>query len=336
MTARLRAAASIASAIAIALGGAEARADSPTDSKAAAEELFVRAKELVAAKDYARACPMFAESLRLDRGVGVMLHLAACYERAGKPASAWAQFREAEQRATLERDARADVARRRADALEPKLYRVTIAVAPTSDVPGLAIERDGIFIERPQWGAAVPIDPGDHRIVATAPDKVRFEATITVPTEKGEATLTIPPLADAAVPQEVAPPARPATPIVDTRPAGADPGRARRIVAIAVAGAGVVSIGIGGYFGLHASSLLGDSNDGGHCRPDNHCDATGASLRHDAQSAGNVSTVLLGVGLAAVAGGAVLYLTAPKRAATKAPAPSIAVRPGGVELRVVF
>lgn len=365
MRSRVCAAFAFPIAIGAALVAPGARAETPTDGKAAAEELFVRAKGLVATKDYAQACPMFAESLRLDPGLGVMLHLAACYERAGKPASAWAQFREAEQVATRERDARADVARRRADALEPNLFRLTIVVPRAAEVDGLAIERDGIFVDRPQWGAAVPIDPGAHEIIATAPNKARFETAITVPVGKGERSITIPPLADAPRSETAA--ARPSGAEGDSvQPSGsgtpsdargtaidgaaATPaegrGRTQRVAAIAVAGAGVAVVALGGYFGLRASARLSDSNADGHCRPDNHCDATGTDLRHDAQSAGNVSTVLFAAGLAAVAGGAVLYFTAPSRTRTASRparaatsptiAPALGLRSAGAEVRVSF
>jgi Na+-translocating ferredoxin:NAD+ oxidoreductase RnfA subunit len=46
------------------------------------------------------------------------------------------------------------------------------------------------------------------------------------------------------------------------------------------------------------------------------CDQTGVKLIDDAKSAALISTILTGVGVAAVAGGVVLYLTAPKREST--------------------
>src|ERR1700712_5045212 len=60
-----------------------------------AEALFDEAKKLAAAGDFAKACPMFAEANRLDRGAGTLLHLADCYEKNRQSASAWATYKEA-------------------------------------------------------------------------------------------------------------------------------------------------------------------------------------------------------------------------------------------------
>src|SRR5262245_23511913 len=87
------------SAIAAVLSGALlapglARADVSAD-KAAAEALFNHAKQLVKEGKLSEACPKFEESLRLDPGIGTLLYLADCQEKAGKTASAWARFLEA-------------------------------------------------------------------------------------------------------------------------------------------------------------------------------------------------------------------------------------------------
>src|ERR1700678_3583891 len=62
---------------------------------AAAEALFDEGKALMAAGNYASACPKFAESNRLDEGIGTSLWLADCFEKNGQTASAWAEFRAA-------------------------------------------------------------------------------------------------------------------------------------------------------------------------------------------------------------------------------------------------
>jgi hypothetical protein len=80
-------------------------------------------------------------------------------------------------------------------------------------------------------------------------------------------------------------------------------------VGLAAAGAGVVSLGIGSYFGLQAKSQYDQSNHSG-CTGDN-CTKGGASIRSDAISAGNTATALFVVGGVLLAGGVVLWLVAP-------------------------
>jgi hypothetical protein len=75
--------------------------------------LFEQGKALVERGNFPDACPKFAESLRLDPGLGTMLWLADCLENNGQTASAWAQFKEAAAAAALSRDPREKIARER-------------------------------------------------------------------------------------------------------------------------------------------------------------------------------------------------------------------------------
>src|SRR6516162_11727139 len=124
---RVIALAALASCVAV---PAAARAQSKEDI-ARADALFNAAKALTDAGNYADACAKFAESKRLAPGLGVTLYLADCYERIGRTASAWTEFRSAEGLARERNDKRAEVARGRAQALEPKLNRLTVVVAPS-------------------------------------------------------------------------------------------------------------------------------------------------------------------------------------------------------------
>src|SRR5437764_5986851 len=65
-------------------------------TKATAEALFEDGKRLASAGEYAAACPKFAASQKLDPAVGTALNLADCYEKLGRTACAWAEFRSAE------------------------------------------------------------------------------------------------------------------------------------------------------------------------------------------------------------------------------------------------
>jgi hypothetical protein len=92
-----------------------------------------------------------------------------------------------------------------------------------------------------------------------------------------------------------------------------------RTAGLIVGGAGIVTLGISGYFGLHAKGLVSDSKADGHCDPQNVCDAEGGAKRDDAKSAANVATATLLAGAALTAVGVTLFFVgAPKK--SEAPA----------------
>lgn len=137
-----------------------AHAQSVSD-QAAAEALFKQARDLMAAGDYAQACPKLVESERLDPSAGTMLNLASCYEKNGQLASAWVTFKGAATAAQKANEPeRAKLARGRVAKLEPRLPTLTITVAAEADLPGLVVTRDDEKVGRAEWGTPIPIDPG--------------------------------------------------------------------------------------------------------------------------------------------------------------------------------
>jgi serine/threonine-protein kinase len=142
-----------------------------TLDKSAAVTLFDEAQQLMEAGRYAEACPKYAESNRLDAQLGVLLHLADCYEKTGKLASAWVCFRDAADLADRRADERSLTAKQRAQALESRLSRLTVTVPQAADVTGLEVRRDGALLTESLWGVAIPVDSGRHTITATAPGK---------------------------------------------------------------------------------------------------------------------------------------------------------------------
>lgn len=308
---------------------AQPRPKAPADGRAgvpAAQALFDEGKRLVARGDLAHACPKLEESQRLDPAIGTQYHLADCYERSGRTASAWSTFLEAAAAARKadERE-RERAARDRARALEPRLARVAVVVGER--VAGLAITRAGVAVGEAQWGMALPVDPGSVVVRATAPGKKPFEATVEARAPGKAVEVRIPTLEDdpAAAPAPlVAAPAASDAPADSAAPApaAAPPVRrersqpetpradgTREAVAIALGGLGVVGVGLGTGFGIK-SMAHGNSADS-HCRGD-LCDSAGVKLRENAIAAGNVSTLTFVIGAAALGGGAVLWFTAPR------------------------
>ncbi len=260
----------------------------------------------MAAGQYAEACPKFAESQRLDPGIGTMLWLADCHAKNGRNASAWALFAEAEALAAKHGDKRVAIAREEAKKLEPRLSKLVIDVSDVSAVPDVEIKRDGVALGRPLWGGPIPTDPGPHRITASAPDKKPWEGEVTVPRDGGTVTIRVPALADAP-----APPPAPKLEAPSPPAPAADPtrGRTQRVIGIALVGVGIAGAAAGSYFGLQVGSKKDESDR--HCSG-NDCDRTGFDLRKDALTAATISDVAFIAAGAALVGGVVLYLTAPK------------------------
>lgn len=272
------------------------------DAKAAAEVLFDDGVKLLAAGKLDEACPKLAESLRLDTGIGTMLYLAECYERSGKIASAWAQFREAQASAAAkEGDARGKIAKERADRLEPRLSKLAVIVPPAADIQGLTITRDGTLIGKPIWGTETPIDPGAHVIRVSAPGYEPRDLTLEIKGDAAHEKLEIPALT--ALPTPVAP----VTPVTIAAPI--DRGATQRAIGITLAAVGVVGVGVATVFGVRAMGTLSNSDD--RCDPQT-CDDIGLDLRDDARSQANISTALFIAGGVFLGTGLALWLTAPR------------------------
>jgi hypothetical protein len=295
---------------------------------ALAESLFRQGRELMDKGDYPAACPKLAESFAQDPATGTLLALAMCQERAGKTASAWATYAEVVSRA--KQDGRADreeAARKSMQDLEPKLSKLTIEVdATTAAVPGLVVKRDTLTVGSAAWGAASPVDPGEHVVEATAPGKQTWKGAVTIGPNADAQIVKVPPLIDdpsqaTAVPE--APPAAQPTALATPQP-GQDTSATvqsspLRTAGIVVGAAGVVALGVGGYFGLSAKSLNEDSKAAGHCGVGNDCDEFGLGKRNDAVSAATTSTILFIAGGVLAATGVTLFIVGkPKEAAPAA------------------
>jgi hypothetical protein len=317
----MRAAAPWALVLAVLLAAPPSRGDDGSDRKAAAEALFDQARQLMVEKRFAEACPKLVESQRLDPGIGTRLFLADCYEHDGRTASAWAEFREAAATASQQHDSRAAVAGRRASALEARLTKLVIVVSPDASVAGLEVRRDGLVVPAAEIGVAIPVDPGIHAVQASAPSRATWSTTVQLPMAAGSVSVNIPVLEAAsaqnagvetsAPPPALAPSANFPEPQAASRDETPD-GHAQRTWGIVVGSAGLVGLVLGTTFGLHAMTTYDGANSSGECQPDNVCNSAGRQSRSDADGWATASPLAFVLGGAAVAGGVVLYLTAPR------------------------
>jgi len=322
--------------VAIATSGFVPHAQAQTAAdKAAAEGLFDQGRASMQEGDFAKACGLLERSQHIDPAVGTLLYLAECYEKNGRTASAWATFREAADAAAAAREPqRARTGRDRAQRLEPLLSRLTIQVAPeTQQLAGLTVDRRDKTIQVALFNVPVPTDPGEYAIKASAPGYESWSSTVTVPERAGRVSITIPALRkssepEKAVPAAVATPPAPGSvgeagpkregtsgPAVDlSTPPAETSTSGQRTMGLVVGAAGIVAVGVGSYFGVRAFSKYGEAKN--HC-PDVSCnDADGPALTAEARNAATAANIAFGIGLVALAGGVVLYLTAPSTTGT--------------------
>jgi hypothetical protein len=296
--------------------GATRRA-SPAD-RAAAQALFDQGRELMAHGEPDQACPRFEESQRLDSGLGTQFNLAECYEAVGKLASAHTLYLEvaAQARATGQ-TRRERVARARAEEVEPKLPKLVIEVLPDQQLAAIAVERDGTSVGDAQWGLAVPVDPGRHRVSASGPGLAAWSTEVDVPAVPGVVTVRVPTL----------------VPEAEREVSFFDP--LSRKIGLAALGVGVVSLGASSVFAIQAYSKNEDSKRAG-CSRGTCPDDASLSLRRDARGAGNRATWAMGLGAVGLAAAAVLFWALPE--APERPEPTVDVMPsaklGGGVVRV--
>jgi serine/threonine-protein kinase len=272
-----------------------------------ADALFNAGRSLLEAGEYIEACPKFAEAQALAPGLGVTLYLADCYERIGRTASAIVEFRRAEQSALLRHDKRGAVAHDRAVALEAHVPQLAIVVTEAARAQGITVTCDGELVPASRWDAPVAIDPGDHEIVVSAPSKLARHTRVTLAPMRGTVATNVEPLDDRPSPLP-----RSALSIGDVDlPGFAEGWPTQKTLGLIAGGVGILGAGVGSVLGILASSKLSQSNDG-PCDATDHCSSQGIDLRKDADHLANASTaVFVGAGVA-LAGGVVLYWTAPK------------------------
>jgi len=259
--------------------------------------LFDEGRDLAKAGKYAEACAKFDQSYALDNGVGTELNLADCHEHLGHFAQAWRYFDEASRRST-DNATRAKFAHDRAEALGGKLATAVVnfvdpnVVGISVTISGRAVKPNGVISER--------VDPGDIAVHVATPSKVLFEAT------KSAA-------AGATVIFDV-----PAAPVEGHHDDGVPDRRRhkRLLVGYTIGGVGIATLAAGIVIGVIADRNYNADTAPPGCTKDamGGLSCTGPA-QANAISDGNladVGTIVSVVGIAAIATGVVVYLTAPK------------------------
>lgn len=306
----------VGSIVALQLPPAQAQSAS---EKATAEALFREGQRLLDAGKLEAACEKLQASQELDSGVGTLLYLGDCLERSGRTASAWATFNEAASLAGANNQVeRKQLATTRAQALEPKLVRLSIEIDPRNlELPDFELRSNGEVVPPATAGVGIPVDPGERHLLATATGYRPYRETLML--TEGSNTAQIPALVPLPESSTAAPSSpeegrsQPGHPLGSRDSAGRDhSARAQRTIGMASVGLGAVGVALGTTFGVMALRKNSESEE--ECRPEDarRCTSEGVALRSDARRAANLSTGSLIAGGALVAGGLAVYLTAPR------------------------
>jgi PEGA domain len=281
-------------------------------ANAAAIVLFDEGQRLREAGRLEEACAKFGESHRLDPQLGALLNYADCVERTGKPATAYAAFRDAVELSRQKSDPRYSLAKARAEALEPKLMRIVIDLPTSVPASEVTVTLDGTGLTHAAMGSPLPLDPGEHTIAVSAPGFLPWSTRVALRAD-GETQHVIVPaltrvvhLSDAAEERDESP---------------------QRVLGYAALGLGVVGIGVGVGFAVSAQSKANEHD--GLCPAGVDC-APGTnqrlqSLEEEVRSHRNVAIASIAGGTVVGALGTMLLLWSNERETTK-PAASLAVR----------
>jgi tetratricopeptide (TPR) repeat protein len=265
-----------------------------------ADRLFEEGRQLLAAGRASEACPKFERSQELDPGRGTLINLAACYEAIGHLVEALAVYEDVlAQSGAANDDQRLDAAKKLIEKLEPRIPRLTVIVDAARPA-GLVITIAGVEVPASSW-ADVPVNPGPVEIVATAEGYEPWRTQINTAADGQRTEVSVPALVKVALPGER---------VIEKETRRS---RGRTIAGLSIAGAGAVMFGASIVLALGAKNSYDTALDA-HCDGmANGCDATGVAQTSDARKQGNLATIVGGVGLVALAGGVVLWLTAPRQ-----------------------
>ncbi len=232
--------------------------------------LFDEAQKALDSGDWVTACGKFQASLDANPGVSTLLNLGRCHDHFGKLTQAWDEYHHA---LTLNRDTDSESRRDELErighdaiaALEPRLPKLTLAIA--SPPAGVTIALDGKDVPAGALGAPLPIDPGNHEVVANAPGYQEQRKSFEIAEgQQLPIELTLTPIPPPPKPFAIAPPERPRPRVVSNGPESRDPRRAWAWIAL---GGAVAFAAAGTAFAIDARRAEDDITT--ICGPSGEC-----------------------------------------------------------------
>lgn len=275
--------------------GLQAAPASAQDAKelARARAAFQQATELEQAGNWSAAVQRFREVGQVRMTPQVRFHIALCEDKLGRLVAALGGYELALADAdTVGPDFRAEV-EGNVNRLRERIPKLVIQRGAGAEAA--VVELDGVSVGNSSIGVDVPQDPGPHAITARSPNFQPFEATVTLAEGERKVVEIVMQPAEVEAPRERALDGGVASP----------PARKVNLVPYVVGGAGVATLLVSGvFFALRQSTLSGLDD---RCK-DLECPGSERGAVSRLKTYHYASLVTLGVGVAAVGTGVVLYV----------------------------
>ncbi|MEQ9319327.1 MAG: hypothetical protein RIF41_09205, partial [Polyangiaceae bacterium] len=239
-----------------------------------------------------------------------------------------------------------ELAEERAEALEPRLSRLTLDLGDNARLDGLTIRRDETSIDISTVGVAIPLDSGTYDIVVEAPGHRGWSKTVDLTAEGTDEVVLVPdlePVKEVEVPPTVdavsEPTPEPVSPGPEPTP---EPTTTSTVhpgnwIALGLGAGALVATGVGIGLVVDALGLDGQADD--FCDGTVCSDPRGQELSDEARVQANGATAAFVVAGALAAGGLVTFLVAPTYLEGEPEvswAPYVVPGEGGVVVRGAF
>ncbi len=283
-------------------------ASSVGDPEARRTALYKEGVALANAGHWEDAAARFREVVAIRSAPPALFTLGQAEEHVGRYVSAKRDY------ARAQADAFAAGSRDVADAAQRALVAVDVHVAHLTLKPsppdGATATLDGAPVA---IGDSVEVDPGEHRVVITAPNRPPWSSSVRVSAgERQDVAAEL-----AASSHDVAPPQ-----------ASTGPSRSFPVGPVVLGGAGVAAVVIGIIVRQAGQSSFDTATS--MCPPSGCDSETVVNQGNSARSQILAGDVVLGVGIAAVAGAATWWLVSPKASAPVAAGFEVIPTPSGL------
>jgi hypothetical protein len=271
-----------------------------------ARQQFQQALALETAGDWSGASALFQQVAQVRLTPQVRFHIALCEEHLGKLAAALGHYQIAadEAQEAQATEVAAQVASR-TDGLKARIPKILIVRGSGADYASISL--DGVALGATSIGTDLPVDPGPHTISATSQGYKSFDSKFQIAEKENKRIEVV---------LEALPPPPPEEKGVALGGESPLPPPGKNLTPFIVGGVGAASLAASGVFFLLRSKSIKSLEDS--CPSRVGCPPGEQSTYDHGKTYTMVADVTLGIGIAGVATGAVLFVLNKKKPAAPA------------------